>query len=916
MAKRFLLTTLLFAALTVAVTAQPNLNFKRVATNWPTVELYFSVGCSGTPAYNMTKQNLRVFENGVEVNDFALSCPDPTQRCAISVALVFDGSGSMAGAGNAGAKAAGRAFVDIIDGVLDQVSIIWFNAQVTVQQQMTTLKPLLYSALEALPTGGFTAIWDGCYRGVEEVALHGTNPCRGVILLGDGEDNSSSRTPQEIIDLANQHHVRVYTVGLGSNINATELEMIALLTGGRYYHTPNAGQLAAIYQEISTIMFQGFQECTITYESDCSDGAMRDLELQLVNFCGGSDVKVKGYRAPMDSTTFSGLQMEIGDATVNAGSEVSIPLNLLAPPGDRMFYPFSFSLLFDQQCVSFVGVNAPTGALLEGVPLDISPVPGGVRIETTDRKLLGSIGELMEFTFRASRPNDTTCCNIQIADAAFEQGCFLPVVAAGQICILPGAPLVTCEPFPTFSFVWDRALGSYNPNPFQIRGRFFNSGDRRAKNTRFKITYDDSVFSLMTPSSDEQVAVPADIDTGSSVEVEWIIQVKPQSTGDTTDLCITAMFDNHEDVTCCAQIYIPPAEPILECALDIPIITADTEKGMYAPMPFPVTVTVTNSGGLQTDSVFATIIVPPDLSLAANDAPDNHTKRVLPAILSASQVGTAMWMVKHPRALTEKQYTIQVWVKTSNADSSLCEAVVTIPPLTTPLSATITPEGALAFCEGKSVVLDAGSGYEKYLWSRGDTTQKILVNQSGSYWAQVWDASGQTATSDTVVVTVYPLPPKPVIRRSGDSLITDPAAQYVWIKDSALIPGADEQAIVLNDVGEYAVIVYNAEGCENTSDPFIVDVLDAEFPVPGLFAVDIFPQPGTGTLNLRFNSTQSELVDITAYDLLGRAVYSSDAFRIAGLHTFTIETDGWGRGIYYLRINHGGENTIRAVQIR
>ena len=122
------LWSLLFLfALGATAEAQPALTFKRVTVNWPTIELYFSVGCDGNPAYNMTKQDFRIYENGVEVKDFTLWCPDPTIRCAISVALVFDCSGSMSGAGNAGAKQAGHAFVDMMDGVIDEATIVFFN---------------------------------------------------------------------------------------------------------------------------------------------------------------------------------------------------------------------------------------------------------------------------------------------------------------------------------------------------------------------------------------------------------------------------------------------------------------------------------------------------------------------------------------------------------------------------------------------------------------------------------------------------------------------------------------------------------------------------------------------------------------------------------------------------------------------
>ena len=666
------------------VQAQPNLTFKRVTVNWPTVELYFSVGCNGNPSYNLAKQDFRIYENGVEVKDFTLWCPDPTVRCAISVALVFDASGSMSGSPNAGAKIAGQAFVDLMDGVIDEATVIHFNSMVNIYQQMTTNKPMLSAAVDALPASGGTAVWDAIYAGLLELLNNGVNQCRAVIALTDGQDGNSTRTVSEIIALANRYRIRIFTIGLGS-INYTDLELVATLTGGKFYQTPNAGQLAAIYTEISSIIFDGFQECIITYERQCADGGLRTVELQLRNFCGGTDTKTKTYRAPLDSTTFSNLQMELGDGEGKGDTDIKIPLRLVTPISEDMFYPFSFTLVFDPQCVQFKSVATPPGSLLEGLPIDVVPVANGARVSVKDKRLINGNGLLMEFTFHASDPLDTTCCEVRVEDAKFDAGCFIPIVDPGEICIIPRAPKVNCDISAPSNLSWQRQIKDYTPNPFSVTGRFINNGDKEAQNVRYTLTYNTTDLQLVTPLTTVQVGTPKDIPQGGFGEVTWQLAAKRRNTGDSTRVCITASFDNHEDVTCCVSIWIPPTEPILDCTIDVPPIIADNVNLRYNPMPFPVTVTVTNTGGMRTDSVWATITLPKDLELAAPDIPDRHTKRVMPSLLFPNQSGSVMWMVRHPNTDVEKSYVVTVWVKTSNADSSKCEVTVVIPPLDSPI---------------------------------------------------------------------------------------------------------------------------------------------------------------------------------------------------------------------------------------
>ncbi|HYV90977.1 MAG TPA: PKD domain-containing protein [Chitinophagales bacterium] len=56
-------------------------------------------------------------------------------------------------------------------------------------------------------------------------------------------------------------------------------------------------------------------------------------------------------------------------------------------------------------------------------------------------------------------------------------------------------------------------------------------------------------------------------------------------------------------------------------------------------------------------------------------------------------------------------------------------------------------------CDTINFFLDAGSGFNSYLWSTGETTQTITVSATDTYWAQVQDNDGCVGT-DSIFVTV------------------------------------------------------------------------------------------------------------------------------------------------------------------
>jgi len=65
-----------------------------------------------------------------------------------------------------------------------------------------------------------------------------------------------------------------------------------------------------------------------------------------------------------------------------------------------------------------------------------------------------------------------------------------------------------------------------------------------------------------------------------------------------------------------------------------------------------------------------------------------------------------------------------------------------------------------SYCQGQSITLDAGTGYDYYLWHNGDTSQIFLADTTGQYLVQVMSQSEDSicTKTDTINITVFPIP--------------------------------------------------------------------------------------------------------------------------------------------------------------
>lgn len=135
-------------------------------------------------------------------------------------------------------------------------------------------------------------------------------------------------------------------------------------------------------------------------------------------------------------------------------------------------------------------------------------------------------------------------------------------------------------------------------------------------------------------------------------------------------------------------------------------------------------------------------------------------------------------------------------------------------------SVSISADGPVEFCDGGSVTLTSTEA-EGNIWNTGETTQSIIVTESGDYYC-----TNGVNTSNTISVLVNA---NPIATISADgatefceggsvNLTASAANSYDWNT------GATTASILVNISGDFAVTVTDANGCSATSATTTVTV--------------------------------------------------------------------------------------------
>lgn len=218
------------------------------ATNFPTVRM--TVNVSMELEHVLTKQNFSLVEMGKELEDFELLNIEELQDTqAMSVVLVVDRSGSMAGTPMEDTKQAVTNFVKTIDESIS-VGLVAFDSSAQLVQAITENKSSVLQGIASLEASGGTDIYSGLKLAGQ--TLEPRSGRRVIILLSDGEDGNAAMI-DEVLDELVHKDIYVYTIGFGG-ADTEYLSYIARKCGGKFIQADSSSMLGEIYSSIGEYM--------------------------------------------------------------------------------------------------------------------------------------------------------------------------------------------------------------------------------------------------------------------------------------------------------------------------------------------------------------------------------------------------------------------------------------------------------------------------------------------------------------------------------------------------------------------------------------------------------------------------------------------------------------------------------------
>jgi Ca-activated chloride channel family protein len=242
------------------------------------------------------KENFKVFEDGLEqeISEFS------NENVPISAGIVLDASGSMRDKLDQ-SRAVTAQFLNAAS-LQDEFFLVRVKESPELVAAFTGDAWQIQNQLNLVQAGGGTALRDGIRRAIEEMK-NARNPSRVLLVITEGEDNSSSISQEDLRNAARAANVQIYAftfaaLGASASRGSGLLRDIAEQSGGQQFAMDGLATQpgAAASVAVRNVYLLGYKSTNAT-----QDGKYRSLRVEAAPPRGLPPLKINyraGYYAP------------------------------------------------------------------------------------------------------------------------------------------------------------------------------------------------------------------------------------------------------------------------------------------------------------------------------------------------------------------------------------------------------------------------------------------------------------------------------------------------------------------------------------------------------------------------------------------------------------------------------------------
>ncbi|MEM9587146.1 MAG: VWA domain-containing protein [Planctomycetota bacterium] len=147
------------------------------------------------------------------------------------------------------------AFLNVLEGTSqeEQVSIASYASSATLDTYLEDDYANVRSTVDALNTGGSTAIGLGMQQGIQALLDSAARPYaqKTMVVMTDGNHNRGISPLDVAQSFAGSYDLTIHTVTFGGGADQDLMADVAAACGGRHYHAADGSELVAIFEEIA-----------------------------------------------------------------------------------------------------------------------------------------------------------------------------------------------------------------------------------------------------------------------------------------------------------------------------------------------------------------------------------------------------------------------------------------------------------------------------------------------------------------------------------------------------------------------------------------------------------------------------------------------------------------------------------------